>query len=145
MGTWWELTVPVLEKQVHSQDRGLAAHVARRVSTRLNHATKFRAPAWLPSVEESEQLAELRRILVGRPQQFSGDGPKPHILGESDRAPMKALVKQRPEPGLWLSDEPVPAFGPDDVLVKIHKTAFAAPTSISSTGTSGPRRRSRRR
>ncbi|HMD24492.1 MAG TPA: ATP-binding cassette domain-containing protein, partial [Streptosporangiaceae bacterium] len=54
-----ELTVPVLEKQVHSQDRGLAAlmHAARRVGARLNHATKFRAPAWLPSVEESEQLA----------------------------------------------------------------------------------------
>ena len=69
MGTWWELTVPVLEKQVHSQDRGLAAliHAARRVSARLNHATKFRAPAWLPSVEESEQLAELRSILVAKP------------------------------------------------------------------------------
>ena len=37
---------------------------------------------------------------------------------------MKALVKQRPEPGLWLGDEPVPSFGPDDVLVKIHKTGI---------------------
>ena len=99
---------------------------ARRVGARLNQATRFRAPAWLPSVEESEQLAELRRILVAKPQQFSAGsgGPKQHILGESNPAPMKALVKQRPEPGLWLSDEPVPAFGPDDVLVKIHKTGI---------------------
>ena len=35
---------------------------------------------------------------------------------------MKALVKQKPEPGLWLSDEPVPSIGPDDVLVKVRKT-----------------------
>ena len=37
---------------------------------------------------------------------------------------MKALVKQKPEPGLWLTDEPVPAIGPDDVLVKVHKTGI---------------------
>ena len=132
MGTWWELAVTVLEKQVRSQDRGLAAlmHSARRVSERLNHATKFRAPARLPSVEESEQLAELQRILVAEPQQsrlqvFGGaGGPRPHILGESESTPMKALVKQKPEPGLWLGEEPVPSFGPDDVLVKIHKTGI---------------------
>ena len=35
---------------------------------------------------------------------------------------MKALVKQKPEPGLWMSDEPIPSIGPDDVLVKVHKT-----------------------
>ena len=37
---------------------------------------------------------------------------------------MKALVKQKAEPGLWLSDEPIPAIGPDDVLVKVHKTGI---------------------
>ncbi len=37
---------------------------------------------------------------------------------------MKALVKQKPEPGLWLGDEPVPSIGPDDVLVKVHKTGI---------------------
>jgi len=37
---------------------------------------------------------------------------------------VKALVKQKPEPGLWLTDEPVPAIGPDDVLVKVHKTGI---------------------
>ena len=37
---------------------------------------------------------------------------------------MKALVKEKPEPGLWLSDLPIPEVGPDDVLVKIHKTGI---------------------
>ncbi len=37
---------------------------------------------------------------------------------------MKALVKARPEPGLWLQDVPVPDFGINDVLIKIKKTAI---------------------
>jgi hypothetical protein len=99
-----EPAVPGLEEQVHSQDRALTAlvHAARRVAARLSQATKFRAPAWVPSAEEREQLAELRRILVAEPQQFFGGagGPGPHILGESERAPMNAPVKENPEPGL---------------------------------------------
>ena len=37
---------------------------------------------------------------------------------------MRALVKEKPEPGLWLADLPIPAIGPDDVLVKIRKTGI---------------------
>jgi threonine 3-dehydrogenase len=37
---------------------------------------------------------------------------------------MKALVKAKPEPGIWMQDQPVPEIGPDDVLVKIHKTGI---------------------
>ena len=37
---------------------------------------------------------------------------------------MKALVKAKSEPGLWLEDVPVPVIGPDDVLVKVHKTGI---------------------
>lgn len=37
---------------------------------------------------------------------------------------MKALVKKSPERGLWMADVPVPAFGDNDVLVKIKKTAI---------------------
>ncbi len=37
---------------------------------------------------------------------------------------MKALVKSKPEAGLWLGDEPVPVIGPDDVLVKVNKTGI---------------------
>ena len=36
---------------------------------------------------------------------------------------MKALVKAKSEPGLWLEEVPIPEFGINDVLVKIHKTA----------------------
>jgi threonine 3-dehydrogenase len=35
---------------------------------------------------------------------------------------MKALVKARAEPGLWLEDVPVPAVGRDDVLIRVLKT-----------------------
>ncbi|HTM76133.1 MAG TPA: L-threonine 3-dehydrogenase [Devosia sp.] len=37
---------------------------------------------------------------------------------------MKALVKAKAEPGIWMQDVPVPEFGPDDVLIKIAKTGI---------------------
>ena len=37
---------------------------------------------------------------------------------------MKALVKSRPEKGIWMENVPVPAFGINDVLIKIKKTAI---------------------
>ncbi|VVC75804.1 L-threonine 3-dehydrogenase [Aquicella siphonis] len=37
---------------------------------------------------------------------------------------MKALVKAKAEPGIWMQDVPTPAVGPNDVLIKIKKTAI---------------------
>ncbi len=37
---------------------------------------------------------------------------------------MKALVKSRSEAGLWLEDIPEPATGPNDVLIRVHKTGI---------------------
>jgi threonine 3-dehydrogenase len=37
---------------------------------------------------------------------------------------MKALVKARPEAGLWMEDIPVPEVGINDVLIEIQKTAI---------------------
>ena len=37
---------------------------------------------------------------------------------------MKALVKKFPKPGLWLEEVSVPEYGPNDVLIKIQKTAI---------------------
>jgi threonine 3-dehydrogenase len=37
---------------------------------------------------------------------------------------MKALVKKKAGPGLWLEDVPVPGYGNNDILVKIKKTAI---------------------
>ncbi len=37
---------------------------------------------------------------------------------------MKALVKKKAEPGLWLDDVPEPTVQKDDVLIKIRKTAI---------------------
>ena len=37
---------------------------------------------------------------------------------------MKALVKKEAAPGIWLEDIPEPRIGPNDVLIKIAKTAI---------------------
>jgi len=37
---------------------------------------------------------------------------------------MKALVKSRPEPGLWMESVPVPEPGPRDVLIRMRKSAI---------------------
>ena len=37
---------------------------------------------------------------------------------------MKALVKARAEPGIWMQDVPEPTIGPNDVLIKMRKTAI---------------------
>lgn len=37
---------------------------------------------------------------------------------------MKALVKAKREPGLWLEEVPAPEIGPNDVLVRVKKTGI---------------------
>jgi threonine 3-dehydrogenase len=37
---------------------------------------------------------------------------------------MKALIKAKPEPGIWMGEAPVPSLGPDEVLIKIKRTAI---------------------
>lgn len=37
---------------------------------------------------------------------------------------MKALVKAKSEPGLWLQDVPEPSIGINDVLIRVHKTGI---------------------
>lgn len=37
---------------------------------------------------------------------------------------MKSLAKLKKEPGLWMQDAPMPKIGPNDVLIKIKKTAI---------------------
>ena len=39
-------------------------------------------------------------------------------------ATMKALVKRRAEPGLWLEDVPVPEMGINDVLIRVDRTGI---------------------
>ncbi len=40
------------------------------------------------------------------------------------RNEMKALVKAKAEPGLWMEHRPVPEIGPDEVLIRIRKTGI---------------------
>jgi len=37
---------------------------------------------------------------------------------------MKALVKSKPEPGLWLEDVPIPEIGINDVLIEVLRTGI---------------------
>src|SRR5712672_3473881 len=37
---------------------------------------------------------------------------------------MKALVKARAEPGIWMQDVPEPSVGHNDVLIKVHRSAI---------------------
>jgi len=37
---------------------------------------------------------------------------------------MRTLAKARREPGIWMTDAPKPAVGPNDVLIRIRKTAI---------------------
>src|SRR5881628_3721317 len=37
---------------------------------------------------------------------------------------MKALVKSRAEPGLWLEEVPVPGIGVNDVLIRVDRTGI---------------------
>ena len=52
---------------------------------------------------------------------------------------MKALAKTAPAPGLDMIEAPVPEIGPDDVLIKVHKTGICG----TDTGTIGRRGRFR--
>ena len=37
---------------------------------------------------------------------------------------MRALVKSKAEPGIWMADVPVPAIGPNDLLVRVRATSI---------------------
>ena len=37
---------------------------------------------------------------------------------------MKALTKKHAEPGIWLEDIPEPSIGPNDVLIRVRRTAI---------------------
>ncbi|NMG39393.1 L-threonine 3-dehydrogenase [Chelativorans sp. ZYF759] len=37
---------------------------------------------------------------------------------------MRALVKARAEPGIWMEDVPVPEIGPNEVLIKVRRSAI---------------------
>jgi threonine 3-dehydrogenase len=37
---------------------------------------------------------------------------------------VKALVKAKPEPGIWMQDVPVPEIGPNDVLIRVRKASI---------------------
>jgi threonine 3-dehydrogenase len=57
---------------------------------------------------------------------------------------MKALVKSKPEHGLWLEDMPEPAIGINDVLIRVRHTGICGTMCTFTNGTSERRRQSPR-
>jgi threonine 3-dehydrogenase len=49
---------------------------------------------------------------------------KPSRYHEETGDPVKALVKAKAEPGLWLEDIPEPTIGINDVLIRVHRTGI---------------------
>ena len=47
---------------------------------------------------------------------------------------MKALVKAKAEPGLWMERRPVPEIGSDDVLIRIRKTGHKVKNAFPVPG-----------
>ena len=45
-------------------------------------------------------------------------------MGEAVPKTMKALVKSRREPGLWLEEVPTPEIGINDVLIRVRQSAI---------------------
>ena len=45
---------------------------------------------------------------------------------------MKALVKAKSEPGLWLQDVPEPTIGINDVLIRVERPAARAAMRIAA-------------
>src|SRR5690349_24659645 len=58
--------------------------------------------------------------LVPRPYNPPPRKDSPHMA----TATMKALVKRDAAPGIWMEQVPIPEIGPNDVLIKLEKTAI---------------------
>ena len=52
------------------------------------------------------------------------DDPKPLTAFATRPATMKVLAKLKAEPGIWETTAPVPACGPDEVLIRVTHTAI---------------------
>jgi hypothetical protein len=56
---------------------------------------------------------------------------------------MKALVKSRPEKGLWMEEVPVPEPGLNDVIIKVKNQQSVEQICIFMNGTNGRRKQLR--
>ena len=53
---------------------------------------------------------------------------------------MKALVKAKPQEGLWMAEVPLPEMGKNDVLIRIRRRGFPALFSgIAGPAEPGPK------
>src|SRR5579871_3389184 len=101
----------------------------RRTSRRRSTISAFSSPdssfPWCPRARRGSAPRCRRRSIRRTSTSRSRRSPRRARCWElCEEQGMKALVKEKPEPGLWLEDQPIPEIGPDDVLVKVHKTGI---------------------
>ena len=56
---------------------------------------------------------------------------------------MKALVKTKGEKGLWMQEVPVPKIAPNEVLIKIERTAICGTCLLYTSPSPRDRQKSR--
>ena len=76
---------------------------------------KARIRTQMSAAHSREQLDQVVQAF-GRRAAISASFTRGHV--------MKALVKARAEPGIWLQDVPEPSVGHNDVLIKVHRSAI---------------------
>jgi threonine 3-dehydrogenase len=69
---------------------------------------------------DAQTEADPSWALRGGGGSFGGSADRRRILHPR----MRALVKSRAEPGLWLEDVPEPEHGINDVLIRVHRTGI---------------------
>src|SRR5690606_17472053 len=97
----------------------------RRLRRRLLLPRRSQGPSAHPHADERGPHGGADRP---RPRGLRHRGPRPEghrLTGRGGARAMKALVKLKPEPGLWLRDDvPTPEIGPEDVLIRGSRSAI---------------------
>src|SRR5262245_52906341 len=77
-------------------------------------------------IERFSQNTEANLCYIKRGFCMAGPGMEAQVLVLHYTAAhiMKALIKQKSEPGLWLEDVPEPKIGINDVLIRVDRTGI---------------------
>src|SRR6185312_3409306 len=84
-------------------------------------------------MEAAAPTTPRRAKATREPAPYNVGLPRPHrgpATGNPMPQTMKALVKRKPEQGIWMEEVPVPEVGPNEVLIKLEKTAICGTVEI---------------
>src|SRR5687767_14390948 len=89
----------------------------------MRSASRTRSSRWARRAS-APRCARATRPRCSRPPRPHSSRPGASSASSATEAPMQALIKSRPEPGIWLGELPKPEPGPNDVLIRMRKTAI---------------------